>query len=111
MQVGPRYAHAEARRSPVVDGKVLRTPDGKEVRFPVLLSPQVRRVMCMDAFVGPGGRLRGSVVMCLFLGEHRASEVVGGSCLSIHLVETLCGVVQRLGSFLLGSLGRAARHA
>jgi hypothetical protein len=26
----------------VVDGKVNRTPDGKEVRFPVLLSPQVR---------------------------------------------------------------------
>lgn len=42
--VGPRYAHAEARKSPVVDGKVQRTKDGKEVRYPVLLSPQEKEI-------------------------------------------------------------------
>ncbi|KAK9823756.1 hypothetical protein WJX72_005206 [[Myrmecia] bisecta] len=48
--VGPRYAHAEARKSPVVDGKVTRSADGKEVRFPVLLSPQekeIARMVCL----------------------------------------------------------------
>ena len=38
------YAHAEARKSPVVDGRVLRTAEGKEVRYPVLLSPQEKEI-------------------------------------------------------------------
>ena len=36
--VGADYAHAEARKAPALDGKVERDREGKEVRFPVILS-------------------------------------------------------------------------
>ncbi|KAL3318692.1 Inositol hexakisphosphate and diphosphoinositol-pentakisphosphate kinase 1 [Cichlidogyrus casuarinus] len=38
--VGDDYAHAEARKSPALDGKVERDHDGKEVRYPVILTPR-----------------------------------------------------------------------
>ncbi|KAL8624659.1 hypothetical protein ACOMHN_038205 [Nucella lapillus] len=36
--VGSDYQHAEARKSPCLDGKVERDANGKEVRYPILLS-------------------------------------------------------------------------
>ena len=42
--VGPNYAHAEARKSPVVDGRVQRDESGKEVRYPILLTPEEKEI-------------------------------------------------------------------
>jgi inositol hexakisphosphate/diphosphoinositol-pentakisphosphate kinase len=42
--VGPDYAHAEARKSPVLDGKVIRNRQGKEARYPVILTPTEKEI-------------------------------------------------------------------
>lgn len=42
--VGPDYAHAEARKSPALDGRVMRDRAGKEVRVPILLSAAEKQI-------------------------------------------------------------------
>jgi len=48
--IGPAYAHAELRKSPTVDGLVIRDPDGKELRRLTKLTDaeraMVRQVVC-----------------------------------------------------------------
>ncbi|EKX73732.1 conserved hypothetical protein [Theileria equi strain WA] len=42
--VGCMFAHAEARKSPALDGKVSRYADGKEVRYPVILTSKEKTI-------------------------------------------------------------------
>ena len=42
--VGEDYAHAEARKSPTLDGVVQRTIEGKEVRYPVNLTHEEKEI-------------------------------------------------------------------
>lgn len=37
-------AHAEARKAPGLDGKVDRDADGKEIRYPVILSAREKMI-------------------------------------------------------------------
>ena len=48
--VTPKYAHAEGRKSPVVDGKVLRDKNGRETRYSIMLKnreKELARKVCI----------------------------------------------------------------
>ena len=62
--VGPDYAHAEARKSPALDGKVERDSEGKEIRYPVMLTAMeklVARKVCVAFKVEESPLARGWV--------------------------------------------------
>ncbi|NXA32021.1 VIP2 kinase, partial [Eudromia elegans] len=50
--VGPDYAHAEARKSPALDGKVERDSEGKEVRYPVILNAREKLIAWKQTVCG-----------------------------------------------------------
>lgn len=70
FKVGPDYAHAEARKSPALDGKVERDSEGKEIRYPVILSnseKMISRKVCLafKQMVCGFDLLRYAVPMCV----------------------------------------------
>lgn len=66
--VGPDYAHAEARKSPALDGKVERDSEGKEIRYPVMLTAMeklVARKVCVAFKVCISFPVRAGLHKCL----------------------------------------------
>lgn len=69
--LGSSYGHAEARKSPVLDGRVMRDSAGKEVRYPVILNSaekDMARKVCLAFHQTVCGfdllRVRGSSYVC-----------------------------------------------
>lgn len=84
--VGPDYAHAEARKSPALDGKVERDSEGKEVRYPVMLSAMeklVARKVCLAFKV--------SVAAALFASSSSPSTAALTALFPSVQQQTVCG--------------------
>lgn len=92
--VGPDYAHAEARKSPALDGKVERDSEGKEVRYPVMLSAMeklVARKVCLAFKVSKGIDFMKSGLSqftCSFVVMYRHQW---NTCVLLSLQQTVCG--------------------
>ena len=81
--VGPDYAHAEARKSPALDGRVERDSRGKEIRYPVILThkeKQIARTVCLAFKQNVCGfdllRANGKSVVCDVNGFRSSSSHV-----------------------------------
>lgn len=91
--VGPDYAHAEARKSPALDGKVERDSEGKEIRYPVMLTAMeklVARKVCVAFKVKVCGGEG-----CCVMKEMDRSRGLGGENGSIVLMLPFCSACSK----------------
>ncbi|RXM93935.1 Inositol hexakisphosphate and diphosphoinositol-pentakisphosphate kinase 2 [Acipenser ruthenus] len=91
--VGPDYAHAEARKSPALDGKVERDSEGKEIRYPVMLTAMeklVARKVCM-AF-----KILGNIMMRELAPQFHIPWSIPTEAEDIPIVPTTSGTMMEL---------------
>ena len=95
--VGPDYAHAEARKSPALDGKVERDKEGKEVRYPVILTNEEKLIARKVSRPVPT-LLRGDIRTTLFYHVYLTEALTSGKCspfswlqVCLAFKQTVCG--------------------
>mmetsp|Transcript_7635 Transcript_7635/g.16836 ORF Transcript_7635/g.16836 Transcript_7635/m.16836 type:complete len:1122 (-) Transcript_7635:55-3420(-) len=76
--VGHEYIHAEARKAPTIDGKVQRSADGKEIRYPVNPS-QIEKAMATLIIQAFQQKVCGFDILRTASGESIVCDVNGWS--------------------------------